>query len=174
MGAPSPSEGDGEIWPKVVQKKSVIPISLTRTLGSLHQHRAKSCLKLSEILTSFVGRRQKLNPPLSLHKADGHQRVSHASGSLLGYGTLTVEYQMLLTHSSLYFYCFLCLLLVAIPPAVCCNLPAARASCSSPVSALTDQGAICFNLFAESSPPCCSRLFFLNFLYFTPIVFFPG
>lgn len=155
-------------------QKSVIPIPLTRTLDYLHQCRAKSCLKLSEILTSFVGRRQKLSSTLRLHKADRHQWVSPTTGSLLGYSTLTVEYQMLLTHSSLNFYWILHLLLVAIPPVVWYNLLAVSASCSSLVAALTDQGAVCFNLFAESSPPCCSRPSFLISLHFTPIVFFPG
>lgn len=86
------------------------------------------------------------------------------SGSLLGYGALTVKYQMLLIHSSLNFYWFHHLLPTAVPPAVWYNLPAVSASCSSPVSTLTDKGVVCFNLFAESSPPCCSRLVFLNYL----------
>lgn len=153
-------------------QKSVTPVSLTRTLGSLHQRRAKSCLKLSEILTSFVGRKQKLNSTPRLPKAESHQRFSHTTGSLLGDSTSAVEYQMLLRHSSLNFYRLLHLLLVAVPPAVWYNLSAVSAGCSSLVSALTDQGAVCFNLFAESSPACRSRLCFLNFLYFTHIAFF--
>ena len=143
-------------------QNSLTAILFTRILGSLQQCRGKSCLKS----TSFVGKMQKLNWTLRLPEAHRQWYSLLHDQTTAGIQRCNRGVPVAIDIFKSSFYWLHQLWLVAVPPSVWYNLPAVSALCSSLVSALTDHGAISFNLSVESSPPRLLKGFPFKLLLF--------